>query len=437
MLMRFKKAFSARFSGARMSGFALAAGLASLLAGCEDSVTSSPMRAYYPVPPETLALMRAKGTDQNAPVLIRTYKKEAELEIWKMKADGHYTYLKTFPMCRWSGQLGPKVREGDRQVPEGFYAITPGQMNPNSAYYLSFNVGYPNAYDRALGHTGGSIMVHGVCSSAGCFSMTDQQIAEIYAIARDGFNGGQREIQMQSYPFHMTPENMAKYRADPNIAFWKQLKEGADNFEVSKQEVAVGVCGKHYVFNETAAGGARLDPMEPCPELKHDDALQAQVEAKETEDEAKVAEFISQGVKPIHTVYADGGQNPVFANNTGGLDVSRPDALAQGPVDIPLDDGKGSKKKPLPPAVQLAAAKAAAAKQAQVASAVSANPAAGTASAPVAEKPDSGSVLNKMMWWKGSGQQQAGPVSADASEPAATQTAAVPLPPRRQESAGQ
>ncbi len=86
------------------------------------------------------------------------------------------------------------------QVPEGFYTIAPGQMNPNSHYYLSFNVGYPNAYDRALGRTGGDIMVHGVCSSAGCFSMTDAQIGEIYAIAREAFNGGERAIQMQSYP---------------------------------------------------------------------------------------------------------------------------------------------------------------------------------------------------------------------------------------------
>ena len=104
------------------------------------------------------------------------------------------------------------------QVPEGFYTIAPGQMNPNSHYYLAFNVGYPNAYDRAYGRTGGNVMVHGVCSSAGCFSMTDEQVADIYAIARDSFRGGQREIQLESYPFHMTAENMAKFRLDPNIA---------------------------------------------------------------------------------------------------------------------------------------------------------------------------------------------------------------------------
>ena len=107
-----------------------------VLAGCQDSFSH---RSQAPIPTETLALMSQIGTDQDAPMLIRAYKKEAELEIWKMRSDGHYVRLKTYPMCRWSGQLGPKTREGDRQVPEGFYSITPAQMNPNSNYYLSFN----------------------------------------------------------------------------------------------------------------------------------------------------------------------------------------------------------------------------------------------------------------------------------------------------------
>ena len=158
---------------ARFLRFAAIATVFGALSACQESLPlSTSGRAVRPIPSSTLTLMREKGTNSHAPVLIRTYKKEAELEIWKMKADGRYTLLKTFPMCRWSGQLGPKIKEGDRQVPEGFYTITPGQMNPNSNYYLSFNVGYPNAYDKAHGYTGGLIMVHGACSSAGCFSMT-------------------------------------------------------------------------------------------------------------------------------------------------------------------------------------------------------------------------------------------------------------------------
>jgi murein L,D-transpeptidase YafK len=328
----------------RLPAFCLIALTGCFLAGCEDSGLS-PMtsRSASPVPPQTVAGMEALGSSRNAPVLIRTYKKEAEFEIWKMKADGRYAYFKSYPMCRWSGQLGPKVREGDRQVPEGFYSITPAHMNPNSAYYLSFDVGYPNAYDRAMGHTGGSIMVHGICSSAGCFSMTDAQIAEIYAIAREAFAGGQRAIQMQSYPFHMTAENLAKYRLDPNIAFWKQLKEGSDNFEVTKQDVATGVCGQHYVFNAVPADGSHFDATAACPQLKRDGETQAGVAAKQKRDDAKIAELVAGGLRPVHTVYADGGQHPDFASLASY--ASRPEALAKGPVDIALNEGKQKKAK--------------------------------------------------------------------------------------------
>src|SRR3954454_16796055 len=201
-----------------------------------------------PIPTATLALMRAKDTTPAASILIRTYKKEAELEVWKKARTGRFVLLKTFPICRWSGQLGPKRKQGDRQTPEGFYTIMPKQMNPNSAYYLSFNIGYPNAYDRAHGGSGAHLMVHGTCSSAGCYAMTDAQIAEIYAIAREAFAGGQTAFQFQAYPFRMTAENMVKHRSDPNIAFWRQLKEGSDRFEATGEELAVGVSAGRYAF---------------------------------------------------------------------------------------------------------------------------------------------------------------------------------------------
>ncbi len=338
-----------------MLRLALVASSTGFLAACQESPgLRSSGRSTRPIPSETLALMQNKGTNSRAPILIRTFKKEAELEIWKMKADGQYTHLKTFPMCRWSGQLGPKTREGDRQVPEGFYTITPGQMNPNSNYYLSFNVGYPNAFDKAHGYTGGLIMVHGDCSSAGCFSMTDEQIAEIYAIARESFSGGQKAIQMQSLPFRMTAENLAKHRLDPNIKFWKDIKVGSDHFEVTKQEPQVAFCGRKYVFNAVGANGSKLDVNAACPPLQEDEQLKAVVARKDHDDQQKVAELVSSGVKPIKMVYADGGQHPDFQHVNM---VSRPEALARGPVEIALDD-KGT---PVPSIVKVAAAKQAAA----------------------------------------------------------------------------
>jgi murein L,D-transpeptidase YafK len=412
----------------RLLAFSLVASASGFLTGCEESGLSPPTRSFAPVPPRTQAAMEAIGSSKNAPVLIRAYKKEAELEIWKMKEDGHYAYLKSFPMCRWSGQLGPKLREGDRQVPEGFYAITPARMNPNSAYYLSFDVGYPNAYDRAMGHTGGSIMVHGACSSAGCFSMTDAQIAEIYAIAREAFAGGQHAIQMQSYPFHMTAENLAKYRLDPNIGFWKQLKEGSDNFEVTKQDVVQGVCNKHYVFNAVPADGSHFDPTAVCPPLKRNDATQSEVVAKQKRDEAKIAERIAQGASPIHTVYTDGGQHPDFAAQAPY--ASRPEALAKGPVDIALDKGKAKK-----------ARRVAAAKPGAIRTAANSVQGPGpkpvelvtmAAPAPEPTKPQDSSLFARL-WGAKPVEAKAETAPLPATQTAVPQPVKVPLPPRRNE----
>ena len=316
-----------------------------MLSACQEDFAH---RAQAPIPSETVALMAQVGSDPQSPMLIRSYKKEAELEIWKMRSDGRYTHLKTYPMCRWSGQLGPKTREGDRQVPEGFYTISSGQMNPNSNYYLSFNVGYPNQLDRALGHTGGAIMVHGACSSAGCFSMTDKQIAEIYAIARSSFEGGQRNIQMQSYPFRMNPENLAKHRLDANISFWKQLKQGNDHFEVTKQEPRVAFCGYKYVFDATPADGESMEASTSCPPLKTNPEIARAVFEKEEKDIAKIAELERNGLPPVRIVYQDGGQHPSFASRVA--DVSRPEAI-EPPVEIKLEDKSRQAAKTLDPQI--------------------------------------------------------------------------------------
>jgi murein L,D-transpeptidase YafK len=418
----------------RGTAVALTIAACALIAGCDDSdLDQSSARSQQPISSATLAEMEKLDTTPSSPTVIRTYKKEAELEIWKMKSNGEYALLKTYPMCRWSGQLGPKKREGDMQVPEGFYSIAPGQMNPNSHYYLAFNVGYPNAYDRAYGRTGGNVMVHGVCSSAGCFSMTDDQVADIYAIARDSFRGGQRQIQLQSYPFHMTAENMAKFRLDPNIDFWKNLKTGSDHFEVAKTEPAVMVCGKRYVFDATANGD--VSAGEPCPALKRDESLEALVAEKAQKDEIKVAELASSGVKPIRLVYADGGQNPVF---TGYKDVSDPEALASGPQEIILSDRKAAAPAVVKVAVADADKKRAASAASMPVEALDAQSAPTTAAAiPAPTKQSSGVIggltggaKNVQKWLHLGGQEPAPPpVVAVASEPNQPIPPAV-LPPR-------
>ena len=158
---------------------------AAALAGCNtDGTTNIPSKALKPLSEKMISEIEQKSMDKDSAILLRVFKQESELEVWKKDRSGRFALLKTYPICRWSGELGPKIKEGDRQAPEGFYNITPGQMNPNSQYYLSFDLGYPNAFDRAHGRTGAQLMVHGDCSSRGCYSMTDEQISEIYALGR-------------------------------------------------------------------------------------------------------------------------------------------------------------------------------------------------------------------------------------------------------------
>jgi hypothetical protein len=165
--------------------------------------------------------------------------------------------------------------------------------------------------------------------------MTDAQIAEIYAIARTSFAGGQRAIQMQSYPFRMTPENLAKHRLDQNMAFWKQLKEGNDHFEVTQKEPRVAFCGRRYVFNAAPGDGQNMDVNAACPTLKHNPEVALAVAEKADEDNRKVAELADSGVKPVRLVYQDGGQHPSFSSRVA--EVSRPETLAP-PAEIALDE---------------------------------------------------------------------------------------------------
>jgi murein L,D-transpeptidase YafK len=207
-------------------------------------------------------------------------------------------------------------------------------MNPNSAYYLSFNIGYPNAYDRAHGATGGALMVHGICSSSGCFSMTDAQIAEIYVMAREAFDAGQRAIQMQSFPFHMTAQNLAQYRLDPNMPFWRELKDGDTHFEATKRDVDVSVCARRYFFDVKPVNGQPLAPDSSCPPLMMDASVAALVGQRERTEDAAEAALVAKGVRPVRLVYQDGGQHPSFARRI--QDVSRPETLVP-PVEIAVE----------------------------------------------------------------------------------------------------
>ncbi len=317
-----------------LSSAASAAAIA--LAGCGTDGTSPRARALRPLSPEMVARLEQKHMPKRATILIRLFKEESELEVWKQDTTGRFALLRTYPICRWSGQLGPKIAQGDRQAPEGFYTITPAQMNPNSHYYLSFDIGYPNAYDRAHGRTGSDIMVHGDCSSRGCYAMTDEQISEIYALARESFLGDQQSFQLQAYPFRMTPLNIARHRDNPNMPFWRMLKEGNDHFEVTHLEPKVNVCETRYVFDaqlgstDMPANGAgpwrstdafaaasraplTFNPDGWCPPYQVPQEIAVEVSEKNRRDEIEIADLARSGTPtvPVRT-RMDGGTHPIF-----------------------------------------------------------------------------------------------------------------------------
>jgi murein L,D-transpeptidase YafK len=216
--------------------------IAIVLAGCmtED-------RALQPLPDTTKAELAARGLKLGAPLYVRVFKAETEMEVWLRRSDGEFTLFRTYPICNWSGDLGPKTREGDRQAPEGFYMVSVRQMNPKSAHYLSFNIGYPNAYDKAHGYTGSALMVHGGCRSAGCFAITDAAIQELFVLAREAFTAGQREFPVHAFPFRMSEENMAIREGNRWYPFWRNMKQGYDAFEISRRPPVVGVRDQRYV----------------------------------------------------------------------------------------------------------------------------------------------------------------------------------------------
>ena len=247
---------------------------------------SSDNRHNQPLPSATVAAIKAIGSTPGAPMVVRIFKQEKTLEVWKQSTGGQMRLLKSYEICAFSGDLGPKIKEGDRQSPEGFYTITPGLMNPRSSYYLAFNTGFPNKFDRSWGRTGSDLMVHGDCSSRGCYAMTDDGIAEIYALARETFKGGNPSFQLQIFPFRMTAANLATQASNQNLPFWKDIKDGYDLFELTKAPPVWDVCERQYIFN--AGTGAPLDPMGPCPAVQPNPVLTAYQQA----DEARFSQAV-------------------------------------------------------------------------------------------------------------------------------------------------
>jgi murein L,D-transpeptidase YafK len=211
------------------------------------------------------ARLASRNLKLGAPLFMRVFKREFEFEIW-MQRDGRFELFGTYPICMWSGNLGPKLKQGDRQAPEGFYTVDTTQLNPNSQYHRSFNLGFPNAFDRAQGRTGSLLMVHGDCRSVGCYAMTDRVIDEVWSLLTAALNAGQKRVQVQVFPFRMTGTNMSLHAENPNIGFWRELQTGHDAFMRDHVPPIVSVCDGRYAIRPASRGSDGSTPIDVgCP----------------------------------------------------------------------------------------------------------------------------------------------------------------------------
>lgn len=214
-------------------------------------VSEISLAVFNSIAPQLRAEMQEKELHLGNPIFIRIFKETKELELWILSEKRQYTLFKTYTICNFSGFFGPKLQEGDLQSPEGFYSVSIKQLNPWSRFHLSFNLGFPNEYDMVHNRNGSALMIHGKCSSAGCFAMTDKLMNEIYTIAACALESGQQSFPVHIFPFHMTWENLAAYRQSEWLLFWENLKEGYDFFLDYGVPPQVEVEKKRYVFFRT------------------------------------------------------------------------------------------------------------------------------------------------------------------------------------------
>ncbi|MEM7013411.1 MAG: murein L,D-transpeptidase family protein [Verrucomicrobiota bacterium] len=226
-----------------------------IVVGGESPVSSSaPNRAALAakrVKPQLTKDLAEIGCKIGDPIFMRVFKEEGVLEMWLQPSNGaKFKKFRTYKIARFSGRLGPKQKQGDMQAPEGFYYVPRSKMNPRSSFHLSFDLGYPNAYDRAYGRTGDFLMVHGNQVSIGCYAMTDANIEEIYTLADEAMDHGQDFFRVHCFPFRMTDKRMSAAAESGWRDFWVNLREGYNAFEETGIPPNITVNEKRYIIEK-------------------------------------------------------------------------------------------------------------------------------------------------------------------------------------------
>jgi murein L,D-transpeptidase YafK len=215
-----------------------------------DGKLGAPVMAAESAPREEFERrLASKGMLLGRAIMIRIFKLESQLEVW-MRKDTRFELAEAYTICNWSGALGPKLAEGDRQSPEGFYSISARQLHTKGRWPRSLDLGFPNTFDHANGRTGSHILLHGGCTSTGCYAMTDPAMEQLYTLTEAALRGGQERIPVHVFPFRMTKANLAAHAESEWSAFWASLKLAYDLFEHTHLPPRVSVCNKLYVVGE-------------------------------------------------------------------------------------------------------------------------------------------------------------------------------------------
>lgn len=196
----------------------------------------------------TESQLNRRGWQWGNAVFIRVFKDESVLELWIKTKTDQYELYKTFPICQFSGGLGPKMKTGDRKAPEGFYSLGTRSFNPYSSYHLSLNIGYPNKYDLHHRRTGNYLMIHGDCVSIGCLAMTDSGIEEIYALVEAAVEAGQSEVPLHIFPFRLEHVTLYRHLRFAAFDFWRELRDGYKFFERHRRPPRMAVIDGRYVI---------------------------------------------------------------------------------------------------------------------------------------------------------------------------------------------
>jgi len=220
----------------------------SLLAATGLASSDRAHAAEVRVQPNLTRRLQAIDSDWGKPVFVRIFKREKQLEVWAQTNAGPFALLDSWPICTYSGKLGPKLQQGDGQAPEGIYQVGRDQLNPYSQFHLSFNMGYPNAFDQAHRRTGSALMVHGSCVSIGCFAMGDAAIEEIYSLLAAALANGQRKVQVHALPFRFDVDWEQRIDGPHWLPFWQDLAVIDAAFERRHVPPAFAVRDKRYVL---------------------------------------------------------------------------------------------------------------------------------------------------------------------------------------------